>query len=53
MQGGEDWLRLNTEVKELCESINQRLAKSVEMQHVVLSILRRIESQQTRSKKKE
>jgi len=58
-RGGEEWLRLDVEVKELCESIDKRfaesakrLAESAEKQNVVLSILLRIESQ-TKSKGKE
>ena len=58
-RGGEEWLRLDAEVKELRESIDkrfaesaERLAESAEKQNVVLSILLRIESQ-TKSKGKE
>jgi len=58
IQGGEEWLRLNVEVKELYKSINkrfaesaERLAESAEKQNAILSILLRIESQ-TKSKGK-
>jgi hypothetical protein len=51
--GGEEWLRLDTEVKELHESMDKQLAESAEKQNAVLSILLRIESQQTKSKERE
>lgn len=44
-------LRLNVEVKELQESIDKRLAQSKEKQNIALSILLKLENQQSNKRK--
>jgi hypothetical protein len=46
----KELLRLDEEVKELWESIDKRLAQSKEKQNIALSILLKLESQQSKER---